>query len=242
MSFSPVLAFHITGGTVGLLSGAAAMIFRKGSRRHSIAGRVFVVSMLGMATAAVYLAFMKSQIGNFLGGIFTVYLVTTGWLTIKRKEQQTSLFDWGALVVALAIVASYVTFGMQAIRSPKGSLDGVPAAMYFFMGGVILLSATGDVRMLVNHGVSGTKRLVRHIWRMSFALFVASGSIFLARPHLFPAILRKTYVLSLLGVLPLLLMIFWMIRVRTSRRYRRSATPYPVQKVAVAYRSQSMAG
>lgn len=242
MSFSPILVFHISGGTLGLLSGAAAMIFRKGSRRHRVAGNIFVVSMLGMATAAVYLAFMKAQAGNLLGGILTVYLVTTGWLTMKRKEGRTSLFDWGALVVALAVMASYVSFGVKAAHSPRGALDGVPAGMYFFMGTVILLSAIGDVRMLVGRGISGTRRLVRHIWRMSFALFIASGSIFLARPHLFPVILRRTYIIFILGILPLILMIFWVIRVRFSRQYRRSASPYRPQKVGVQYHSQPMAG
>ena len=32
MSFSPILVFHISSGTLGLLSGAAAMSFRKGSQ------------------------------------------------------------------------------------------------------------------------------------------------------------------------------------------------------------------
>ena len=43
MQFSPMLILHVTGGMVGLLSGAAAMTFRKGSRWHGISGQVFVV-------------------------------------------------------------------------------------------------------------------------------------------------------------------------------------------------------
>lgn len=37
MSYSPMLTLHILGGTVGLLSGTAAMAFRKGSPRHVLA-------------------------------------------------------------------------------------------------------------------------------------------------------------------------------------------------------------
>jgi uncharacterized membrane protein len=40
-------------GTLGLLSGTAAISFRKGSRRHALAGKIFVASMLTMAVAAV---------------------------------------------------------------------------------------------------------------------------------------------------------------------------------------------
>ena len=56
MLYSPVLLVHICAGTVGLLSGTAAIIFRKGSPRHVLAGKIFVASMLTMGAAAVYLA------------------------------------------------------------------------------------------------------------------------------------------------------------------------------------------
>ena len=56
MPYSPILLVHIAGGSVGLLSGTAAIIFRKGSRRHALAGRIFVAAMLTMAIFAVYLA------------------------------------------------------------------------------------------------------------------------------------------------------------------------------------------
>jgi uncharacterized membrane protein len=67
----PLLPLHIAGGVVGMLSGAAAMTFRKGSPRHVLAGRVFVVSMLIMGAAAVYLAVVKHQANNVGGGILT---------------------------------------------------------------------------------------------------------------------------------------------------------------------------
>jgi hypothetical protein len=82
------------------------------------------------------------------------------------------------------------------------------------MGSVAVLAVTGDVRMLMRRGISGTQRIARHLWRMCFALFIAASSIFLARQHVFPALLRKTGVLVLLSFLPLILMIFWLIRVR----------------------------
>jgi hypothetical protein len=44
---------------LGLLSGTAAISFRKGSPRHALAGKVFVASMLIMAVFAVYVAMVK---------------------------------------------------------------------------------------------------------------------------------------------------------------------------------------
>jgi uncharacterized membrane protein len=219
--YPPLLIFHIAGGAIGLLSGAVAMSFRKGSRVHRLAGNVFFVAMLGMSAAGAYLAFMKSQSGNVFGGILTFYLVATAWLTARRGEGETGIVDRAAFVVALAVGATIVTFGIQAARSQMGTKDGVPAPMYFILGSVALLAAAGDMRMIVRGGVFGVQRISRHLWRMCFALFIASGSIFIARPQIFPAFLSTTHVLVVLGVLPLLLMPFWLIRVRFRTAYRK---------------------
>lgn len=224
MSFSPILLFHICGGTLGVLSGAAAASFRKGSRRHRIAGKVFAISMLSLAASGVYLAFMKSQPGNVLGGTFTFYLVATAWMTARRREEKPGIFDWGALLIVLAVAATEVTFAFQAMRRQTGLKYGYPAGPYFFIGSVALLALAGDARMLIR-GVSGTQRIARHLWRMCFAWFIASASIFLARPHLFPVLLRKAGVLYLLTALPLLLMIFWLVRVRFAKTYKNKAIP-----------------
>jgi hypothetical protein len=73
--------------------------------------------------------------------------------------------------------------------------------------------------MLIRGGIAGTQRIARHLWRMCFALFVAAASIFLARQHLFPAILQKTGALVFLSFLPLLLLVYWMARIRFAKAY-----------------------
>jgi uncharacterized membrane protein len=224
MQMSPILVLHICAGTAGLLSGAVAISFLKGSRRHGIAGKVFVISMLSLGASAMYLAVMKHEVGNFVGGILTIYLVTTAWLTARRRDGETSIFDWVALLIPLAVGASTLTLGIQKLNNPAAFQDGVPVGMNFFMGTVVLLAATGDVRMIVR-GISSTQRIARHLWRMCFGLFFASGSIFIARPHLFPAWLSTTHILLLLGVLPLLLMIFWLVRLRFTNSYNKTAAP-----------------
>jgi hypothetical protein len=222
MPHSPLLLFHIGAGIAGLLSGAVAMSFRKGSRPHRIAGNVFFVSMLGMSAAGAYMAFRKSEPENIFGGLLTFYLVATSWATARRRERGTGAFDLGALPVASALAACILTFGIEAATSPTGMKDGLPAGIYFFLASVALISAAGDVRMLLRGGIRGTPRLVRHLWRMCFAWFIASASLFLARPKLFLALMRTTHTLVFLGVLPLLLMVFWLVRVRFAPGRRRN--------------------
>jgi len=79
---SPLLLLHIIAGTLGMLSGFAVFL-HKGSRQHGVAGNVFVISMLSLSASGLYLAVMKSQPGNVLGGTLTFYLVATAWITAR---------------------------------------------------------------------------------------------------------------------------------------------------------------
>ena len=234
MPYSPMLVVHICGGTLGLVSGTAAISFRKGSYRHILAGKVFVVSMLIAAIGAVYLGIVKHQPNNVGGGIFTFYLIGTAWLTVRRKDGETGRLDWVALLIPLALGIVTWLNGIRVIRIGESSQDGVPVGMTFFMGSIMLLAAAGDVRMLVHNGVRGAKRIARHLWRMCFGLFIAAGSFFLGpsnRPlrllssvgigqHLPPA-LFSTGLYLVFTILPLIILIFWLIRIRFASVYKR---------------------
>jgi|SRR5579872_1471760 len=210
----PILVLHIFGGTLGILSGFLAAFLRKGSRPHAIAGEVFVVSMLTMAAAGTTLAVMKSEPGNILGGTFTFYLVATAWMTARRSEHGISRYDWAGLAVVFAVAASELVLGTRAAMSPTGMVYDYPPGPYFFIGTVALLAFVGDVRLLSRKGISGTRRIARHLWRMCFGLFIASASLFLARQQLFPQLMRKSGTLILLSFLPQALLVYWLIRVR----------------------------
>lgn len=221
--YSPLLPVHITSGMLGILSGAAALTFRKGSPRHALAGKIFVASMLTMATAAVYLAILKHQTPNILAGVLAFYLITTGWLTARRSAGVTSGVDWGVLLVPL-VGGSWVSIiGLEKLFSHAPPNDGVPVLMDFFIGSVMLLAAGGDILMMLRGGILGTKRLVRHLWRMCFGLFIATGSFFLGQQQVFPAVLRGSVLLIVFGVLPLAFLIFWYFRVRFTAAFKRKS-------------------
>ena len=132
MRLSPILFLHICAGTLGCLSGALAVSFRKGSQRHRMAGNIFVLSMLTLGASGAYLAFLKSQPGNVLGGTLTFYLVATAWMTARRRDGETDLFDWGALLAALAIGAVAVTYGVEAANSQTGLKHGYSCRALLF--------------------------------------------------------------------------------------------------------------
>ena len=219
----PLLVFHVSAGVLAMFAGAVAISFRKGSPWHARAGNVFVAAMLGMGAAASCLAFMKHQTDNVFGGILTIYMVATAWATARRREGETGVVDWIGFAFALGIGVLSVLHGAQRVmgRAPSDSSLGF---MGIFMGSVILLAGLGDLRMLVR-GVSGKRRIARHLWRMCFGWFIATGSFFLGQQQVFPAWLRGSPVLLVPALLPLVLLIFWLIRVRFTSVYKKMSMP-----------------
>ncbi len=218
--YSPLLPVHIAGGISGIVSGTAALALRKGGPRHALAGKVFVAAMLTMAAAAVYLASIKHQPNNVGGGLLTFYLIGTAWLTAKRANGETRGYDWALTLLPLSIAILTWMTGWEKLRAGVPPKDGVPAGMHFFMGTVMFLAAVGDVRMLLGGGVCGTRRIVRHLWRMCFGLFIATGSFFLGQQQVFPKAMQGSALLAILGVLPLPILIFWFFRFRFAAAYK----------------------
>jgi hypothetical protein len=230
----PLLILHILGGTLGLFAGTLAMIVRKGDRLHRLAGNIFTLAMLTLATSGFWLAILKSQISNVTAAVLTFYLIGSAWLAGRRRDG-TGLLDWAGLFLCLASAAGVLSLGVRAIRSATGTDNGAPAAMSFLFGGILLLAAAGDARVLAHGGISGRPRIVRHLWRMCVGLFIATGSFFLGQPQVFPPALRGSIYLIVPAVLPLPLMIFWLIRVRFRNAYK--IRPLPTSGPVAALRN-----
>ena len=218
-----VFGLHITGGTVGLLAGTVAVLAAKGARLHRVAGTVFVASMLVMAGFADYLALrIPDQLPNLLIGTFTIYLVATAWMTVRREEGTMGLAEKLAFFIILCLCAPFalLSFELAAGLTPwlrsATPLEGpVRIALYTFTG-VIALATIGDARMLRSGGIVGARRIGRHLWRMCLGLAMAAGSAFTnGLPRLLPHGVRIPLLLLFLPQFAVLaLLLFWAIRVR----------------------------
>jgi hypothetical protein len=214
--------FHIGGGTIGLASGLVAAFARKGGYLHRKAGTVFAVSMLVMATFAAYLAVVvPGQIVNLFIGTFAFYLAATAWMTVRRREGTTGLFEKIALFVALclcapfAILAFQLATGLAPLFKSAVPFEGpVLIAIYGFTS-VLAFAAIGDAKVVLAGGISGAPRIARHLWRMCLGLTLAVGSFFTnALPRLLPGPVHVTLIFFLPQFLVLGFLIFWIIRVR----------------------------
>ena len=231
MTYSPALIAHIAGGIVGVFSGFTALVSRKGSPIHRHSGEVFVGSMLIMAATGACVALRSSSWGNVMAGTLTFYLVATGWLTMMRKEKHTGRIELTLLFVGVIAGVSGWSLGLSGAGGRSTTM------ICFVFGTIALLCAAGDVRMFMRGGLSVTRRLVRHLWRMGFSLFIAAGSFFLGRAgdpvmrrtglraQLFPDSVRATGLPAVPVLLIVALILFFLFRVLFTKAYRRTPAP-----------------
>ena len=221
-----LLFAHIGGGGVAILSGMSALLLRKGGRAHGLAGNIFFGAMLVMAAVGALVSpFLVSRQGDpklldSLAGCFTLYLVTTSWLTVRRRAGTIGRAEVVAFIVAVLLAAASFLFAVIAARSPSGGYGGFPPAGFCVLGSIIALAAALDARVIKRGGISGVPRVARHLWRMCLALFIATGSFFLGQQRVMPEAVRGSPILLLLGLAPLGFMLFWLVRVRLGRRLR----------------------
>jgi len=211
-----LLLLHIGAGGAGIVSGYAALLVRKGGRAHRVAGTIFVPAMLITGAMAAALAATIPQRGNMLGGIFTVYLVASAWMTVRRKDGHIGQFERAGFVFALACAIGALLLGLEAARNPEGMLDGVAPANFFVTGAVAALAAGLDLKVILHGGIAGRARIARHVWRICSGLFIAAGSFFLGQQKVLPAWLQGSPILFVLALAPLVLMVFWLVRLRFS--------------------------
>ena len=212
-----VLLLHVVAGAVALVSGFVAVAVAKGDRWHHVTGKTFVFSMIVMGLLGSVISVYEGK--SIVGGTFAAYLVFTGFTTVRpwggAHRQRWAVALTG---LAFALAAAQLAFGVVALDRPGHMLNGVPAGMILFLGTVSLLAAVGDLRVVVKGELRGSRRLARHLWRMCFGLFIASGSFFLGQMKFLPESLRVLPVLGLLAVAPLLFLLYWMWRVRLRQR------------------------
>jgi hypothetical protein len=109
--------------------------------------------------------------------------------------------------------------GITEWLDPTVEVGGRPRVGPPLIGGaVLLLAALGDLSALRAGGLQGTRRLGRHLWRMCFGLFIATGSFFLGQMKFIPEPVRVVPLLLALAFLPILFLIHWMWRVRVRGR------------------------
>lgn len=191
--------------------------------------------MLVMAGFADYLALtIPDQIPNLLIGTFTIYLVTTAWMTVRHEAGTAGIGEKLAFIVILCLCAPFALLSFDLavgltpwLRSAIPLEGPVRIAIYAFTL-LIALATIGDARMLWAGGIVGARRIGRHLWRMCLGLSMAAGSAFTnGLPRLLPHGVHVPLLLLFLPQLAALgLLVFWAIRVRFTGWWQARLPPH----------------
>ena len=204
---------HIVAGGSALAAGFLALYSQKGRLVHRRAGRVFAYAMLAMTgTGALAALTYRPNRGTVVAGLVTFYLVATGLLTVIRTVKQAprlydTLFGFGFF----ATVAGW-GLGLYALGLPGRTLDHLPAGAILMFAVVGTLGVVGDARLLRAGDIQGGPRLRRHLWRMTYALWVATTSFFYGQARQLPDWFREAHLNHYLVLLVTVTLLYWLLK------------------------------
>ena len=210
---------------MALISGSIAFYALKGGLIHRKSGLVFAVSMLIMAASGAGIAAFKYELLNVVAGSLTFYLVATAFLTVRRPKIAARSYDVSFMILGFLIAAGGIYVGMDAINNGDVTNNGPPAQVAVVFGSIALIGALLDAKMLFFGGVKGKHRLLRHLWRMGFSLFMAVASFFLGQSQVIPEAIRHIGILVAPVLIVILLTFYWVIRIQFFQLKRKTILP-----------------
>ena len=216
------LLVHVLAGTLGLLSGYVALTVAKGAPLHRKSGVFFVYVMVTMSMTGLLVSAVNGVAPaiNIPTALLTFYLVISGMTSVGVRAGWMRSLEVAAMVFAFAIAVGCLVLAVVSIG--KGGAQAGMAYPLVLFGIAALCGGIGDRRMLRDGTLKGAPRLMRHAWRMCFALFLSSIAFYLG-PDRLPAALRIPALRAAAVLLPLLAIAYWKWRLRPRHLVRTSA-------------------
>ncbi len=231
-----LLWIHIAAGIAAILLGTIAVAARKGGRAHISTGTGFAAAMIVLGlTASVLEPFRQPQPGSPVVGLFVCYFVVTSWVAARRRDGRTGKFEILASMIALGTGAVMVWAGVTGTSSTP-----VGAGPVFILAGLCLIAGLFDLRVALRKTLTPGERLRRHVWRMCFAFFIATGSFFLGQQKVMPVEIRGSPLLFVLAFAPFAVMAFWLVRLRFAKAVSRLRLHLPSLPPAAAVPRREM--
>ncbi|KZN63142.1 hypothetical protein [Pseudoalteromonas luteoviolacea] len=192
-----MLTLHIIAGSLLLLFGMGALSFAKGKTKHRWSGSLFFLTMLVMAGTAALLN------GGATMAMLTFYYGVTAWAVVLRKENTVGLFD----ILSMCLI-TYVSISLFYFVSTADIPDTFKMILTIHAS-VAAMSACLDLKMIINGGISGKHRIVRHTWRACYAMLGAVMSFSANTSDSWPDFIDSNALIYLMiGIL-----FYWLLRV-----------------------------
>jgi uncharacterized membrane protein len=215
-----VYVLHVLAGTLGLLTGYAALYVSKGSSAHRRIGMVFVYTMLTMSVFGMAIAIGRGIAPevNIPAALITAYLIITAVTTVRPGFAADRSLHIGLMLAALGTGVMDARFAFEAFAN-GGTRNGMPAFPFVMFGTIAFLAVAGDLRVLRSGARTGASRIARHLWRMCIALFIAALSASFQFSRMVPRELRiPVMVIPMFVALGCMCYWLWRVRFRKSLR------------------------
>lgn len=215
-----ILFIHIASASFAVASGYVALFARKGAPLHRRLGVAFVYAMLLMGVSASVLASARGRESQVGAGLLIAYFMITAVTAVREPSAYGRTLDCVMAGTGLGMGLTGIALTVHALTVGLYYVDGGPVAAGLVGYSVLLLAGLGDLRVLRTGRLRGGQRLYRHLWRMCYAFFIATGSFFLGQADEIPAAIRYWPALYVLAFTPLLAIAYWAWRLRPRRRER----------------------
>lgn len=170
------LFLHILAGVAALAAAGVAIGSAKGGRLHRRAGNIYTLAMLTTGLSALMLAVADPNPFLFAVGIFSLYLVFTGWRAAMVRDGRPRKFDHAGGAVMALTGLGMLGWGAQGVLAGSGA---APVVLLAF-GSIGLTMALADWRDWARGPVTGKERIARHLGRMlggTIATITAAGVV-----------------------------------------------------------------
>ncbi|WP_036194690.1 DUF2306 domain-containing protein [Maribacter antarcticus] len=195
---------HASFGAMALFFGSMALMVKKGSRWHKRCGSIFYYSMLASALISLVVAVLPGHYNPFLFsiGIFTVYLLLSGYRALSFREKVLSLkldkaISLTVIGVGAAMVLGPIVFG------------GIVNIVLFVFGAAAAVFGIRDLKMFKKPQTLKGQWLKIHLGKMTGA-YIASVSAFLVVNDFLPSLLNW-FLPTILGSLYIT---YWMFKIK----------------------------
>ena len=172
--FKGILAIHILGGSIGLLSGTLLMILPKGNLMHKKVGMFFFLGMCIAGLVSLALALLHPNRFLFLIGVFTLYMTIAGkqYLSFQNPNHQAKWFNWLLTIIMLCFGATLIFLGIRILSNDSF------AGVYLSFGFISLNFVRMDYYNFKKLNTKPNFALTGHLQRMCGA-YIASLTAFL---------------------------------------------------------------
>jgi hypothetical protein len=167
ISYKIFLAIHILSGFTALLTGFIAIVSQKGKKLHKVTGLTFFIGMIMVCVSAILISLMKENRFLLHIGIFSFYLVYSGYRSVKNKSLNPSVIDFVLLLTAFLNCLAMVLSGQLVLI-----VFGVLGASLVAQDAKLFYDIIKQIEILKN------KWLLRHIGMM-LGGYIATFTAFL---------------------------------------------------------------